>query len=137
VPPVLCAYCQSSCHDAYSCPCCNYVVDTCATVEQRLNALTNKVFKTVNKRIPEYSHCFNQSRECCDESDSSLGSPKAAVSLYNDFEPSYQSRPKLHDVVPLPSLERASDLPMSLSPNLAPHTSSHTNVIDDVLVSTD
>jgi len=132
VPPVLCAYCESSYHDAYSCPYCNYVDATCASIEQRLNALTNKVLETMNKRTPEYSHSFNQSRERCDEFDSSLGSLKLAVSLYDDFEPSYQSRPNLHDVLPLPGLERESDLSMSLSPNLAPHTSSHTDVIDDV-----
>jgi len=97
VLPVLCAYCESSCHDAYSCPYCNYVDATCASVEQRINALTNKVLETMKKRIPEYSHCFSQSRKRCDELDSSLGSPKPVVSLYDDFEPSYQSRPSLND----------------------------------------
>ena len=103
----------------------------------RDSALANKVLETMNKRIPKYSYCFNQNREQCNESDSSLGSPKPAVSLYDDFEPSYQSRPNLHDVLPLPSLERQSDLPMSLPPNLAPHTSSHTDVTDDVLIYAD
>ena len=75
--------------------------------------------------------------ENCDEFDSSLGSLKPVVSLYDDFEPSYQSRPNLYDDMLLPSLDQENDIPVSLSPNLAPHTSSHTDVIDDVLVSTD
>jgi len=37
--------------------------------------------------------------------------------------------------MPLPSLEQESDLPVSLSPNLALHTSSPKDVTEDVLVS--
>jgi len=36
--------------------------------------------------------------------------------------------------MPLPSLEQESDLPMSVSPNHAPHTNSHKIITDDVLV---
>ena len=126
-------------------------------MEKRLNELTDKVMEIMKARITEHSHCFKQNRDQCNESDSSLGSPKPELSLSDNFEPSYQSRPhlhddlslpslekesnlsevslsddfelsyqsrpNLHDVPPLPSLERESDLLMSLSPNLAPHTS--------------
>lgn len=136
VPPVWCDYCESSAHDACSCLYRDYFDAQCASVEQRLNALTHKVLETMKKRITEHSHCFNQSMERCDESDSSLGSPKPAVSLFDDFEPSYRSRPHLHDDLSLPSLEKENNLPVSLSSDLAPHTSSHTDVINNVLVST-
>ena len=99
--------------------------------------MTNKVLDTMNKRIPKYSHCFNQSRKRCDESDSSLGFPKSGVSLYDDFEPSCLPRPSLNDAQPLPSLEQENDLPMSLSPDLAPCTSAPKGITDDVLVSAD
>ena len=71
-------------------------------------------------RITEYSHCFSQSRENCNQPDSSLGSPKSGVSLFDDFEPSCLSRSSLNDDLSLPSLEQEDDLPMSLSPDLAP-----------------
>jgi len=134
VPPVLCDYCESSDHDAYSYPCCDYVDAKYASMEKRLNELTDKLIEIMKDRIIEYSHCSNRSRENCDESDSSLGSPKPEVSLSNDFEPSYQSRPYLHDDLSLHSLEKESNLPVSLSPDLAPHTNSQKDVTDDVLV---
>ena len=83
------------------------------------------------------SHSFNQSRENCNESDSSLGSPKRGVSLYDDFEPSYSARPNLYEETPLPSLDQESGFLLSLSPALAPEFSSPTDVIEDILVSTD
>jgi len=119
-----------------NCPYCNYVDANCASMKKRVNALANKVLETMNKRIPKYSYCFNQNREQCNESDSSLGSPKPAVSLYDDFEPSYQSRPNLHDDLSLPSLEKESNLPVSLPLDLAPHTTYHMDVIENVLVPT-
>jgi len=39
--------------------------------------------------------------------------------------------------MPLPSLEQESDLPMSLSYDLTPHTSSPKDVPEDVLISSD
>ena len=56
-------------------------------------------------RIAEYSQCFNQSRENCNEPDSSLGSPKFEVNIYDDFKPPYLARPDLNNDMPLPSVE--------------------------------
>ena len=117
--PVLCDSCESSCHDVCS---CSYRDATCASMEKRINELTDKMLEIMQVRITEYSHCFNQNREQYNESDSSLGSPKPEVSLFNDFEPSCLPRPSLHDAQPLPSLEQEDDPPMSLSPALAPHS---------------
>jgi len=63
----------------------------------------------MKKRIAECSQCFNQSRENCSEPDSSLGSPEPAVSLDDNFDPSYQSRPQLKENMPLPNLEQERD----------------------------
>jgi len=71
------------------------------------------------------------------ETDSSLGSPKPEVSLYDDFEPCYQSRSNLQDFEPLPSVEQVSSLCTSLSHDIAPHNSSLKDVTKDVLVYAD
>lgn len=47
--------------------------------------LTDKVIETMKARITEHSHCFNQNREQCNKSNSSLGFPKPAVSLSDVF----------------------------------------------------
>jgi len=60
--------------------------------------------ETMKQRIAEYFNCFNHSSNL-HENDSSLGTPKPEVNLYDDFEPSYQSMSNLQDVEPLPSLE--------------------------------
>jgi len=85
-------------------------------------------------RIAEYSQSFNQIRETSSEIDSSFGSPKPDISLYEDFEPSYSARPDLNENMSLPSLEQESDLPKCLLTNLAPCTGSLDNVIEDILV---
>ena len=88
-------------------------------------------------RIAEYSQCFNQSRENCNEPDSILGSPKLEVSFYDDFESSYLARPDLNNDMPLPSVEQGVDFLTSLSQDLAPHTSLPMDVTKDALVSAD
>jgi len=70
----------------------------------------------------------------CKRPDSSLGSPKSKVSLYDDFEPSYLTRSNLHDDIPLLNLERDNDHSVALSPNLVPKPNSPRDVIEDVLV---
>ena len=70
-----------------------------------VNEFIDKMVETMKERIVEYSKYFNQSRENYSELDSSLGSPKLEISLYDDFEPSYLARPNLNDVIPLHSLE--------------------------------
>jgi len=74
-------------------------------VEKKINELNDKMIENLKVRIAEYSQCFNQSREICNEPDSSLGYTKPEVSFYDDFESSYQSRSNLKDVEPLPNLE--------------------------------
>ena len=123
MPPVLCDYCESSDHAAYTYPYRDFDAQ-CASMEKRLVDLTNKILEIMKVRITKYSHCFSPSREQCNESDSSLGSPKPEVSLSDDFEPSYQSRPHLHAALSLPSFDKERILPVSLSPDLAPHTNS-------------
>jgi len=90
VSPVLCNYYESSNRDACNCPYHNYVDATCASVEKRINDMTDKMIENMKKRIGKYSHCFSHSRDDINlqGSDSNLGSPKSAVSLYDDFEPS-------------------------------------------------
>ena len=45
------------------------------------------------------------------------------VSFCDDFEPSIQFRPDLHDDIPLPDLEQENDLSMPLSHDIAPQIS--------------
>ena len=78
---------------------------------------------------------FNQNRETYSELDSSLGSPKHDISLDDDFESSYSTRPDLNEDMYLPSLDQEINLPMSLFPDLVPRTSSPKGVTGDVLVS--
>ena len=118
--PVLCDYCESSNHDILTCPYHAYVDATCASVEKKINELTDKMIENIKVRIAEYSQCFNQSRENYNAPNSSLGSPKSEVSLYDDFEPSYLARPNLNNDMSLPSLEQESDLHLSLFRDLAP-----------------
>jgi len=92
ISPILCEYCDSSGHDTCNCPYCDYVDATYASVEKKLYELTDKMIENMKVRIAEYSQCFNQSRANCNESNSSLGSLKPEVSLYDDFEPSYLTR---------------------------------------------
>jgi len=120
VPPVLCDYCESSDHAAYTCPFRAYVDATYASVEKKINELTNKMIENLKVRIAEYSQCINQSRKNCNKPNSRLGSPKPEVSLSDDFEPSYQSRPHSHDDLSLPSLEKESNLLVFLLPDLTP-----------------
>jgi len=103
VSPILCEYCDSSDHDTCNCPYRGYADAKCASVEKKSNELAE--LETMKVRIAEYSQCFNQSRENYGKPDSSIGSPKPGVTLYDDFEPSYQSRSNLQDVEPLPRLE--------------------------------
>ena len=86
--------------------------------------MTDKMIANMKKRIVEYCHYFNQGRENSSGPYSSLGSPKPKVSLYDVFEPYYQSRSNLQDDTHFSSLEQESSLPTSLSPDIAPHTSS-------------
>ena len=137
VPPMWCDYCKSSTHDACSCPYRDCFDAHYASLEKRINELTAKMVEIMKARITEHSQCFNQSRENCHESDSCLRYHKSGVSLFDDFEPSYSARPDLNENMCLPSLEQESDLPQSLSRDLAPCPNSPKGVTDDVLVSVD
>jgi len=134
MPPVLCDYCESPNDDTYTCPYCAYVNATCERFEKKINDMTNQMIETMKARIAACSPCFNQNRETYSELDSSLGSPKADISLYDDFEPSYSARPDLNEDMYLPNLEQERDLSMSLSTDLAPCTSSPKDVTEDILV---
>ena len=134
---MLCDYCQSSDHDVLTCPFRIYIDATCAHVEKKIKKLTDKIIENIKVRIAEYSQCFHQSRENCNESDSSLGSSKPVVALYDDFEPSYLARSNLNEEMPSPSQEQESSLPTPLSPTLALEFRSPTDVIEDTLVSAD
>ena len=105
--------------------------------EKKINEMADQMIETMKARIVACSQCFNQNRETYSELDSSLGSPKPDISLYNDFEPSYSARPNLNEDIYLPSLDQDSDLPISLSPDLASRISSPKGITDDVLVFTD
>ena len=120
---MLCDYCESPDHNAYICPYREYVDVTCASFEKKINDMTEQMMETMKVRIAEYSHCFDKNRETSSEIDSSLGSSKLDISLYDDFEPSYSARPDLNENMSLPNLEQESDLPASLSTDLAPSTS--------------
>jgi len=50
-------------------------------VEKKINELTDKMIENIKVRVAEYSQYFNQSRENCNEPDSSLGTSKPKVSL--------------------------------------------------------
>ena len=113
--PVLDDSCESSNHDVLTCPCRTYIDGTCASVKKKINELTDKMIENMKVRISEYSQCFNQSRENCNERDYSLESPKSEVSLYDDFEPSYLARPNFTNDMPLTSVEHKGDFLPSLS----------------------
>ena len=85
--------------------------------------MTDQMIETMKARIVACSQCFNQNRETYSEIDSSLGPPKLDISLYDDFELSYATRPDLNEDMSVPSLEQESCFPMSLSPDLASRTS--------------
>ena len=53
VPPVLCDYCESSYHDTCTCPCWNYIDATCASVEKKINDMTDRMIETMKERIAE------------------------------------------------------------------------------------
>jgi len=120
---VLCDYCESSDHDVLTCPFRAYIDATCASVEKKINELTDKMIENMKVRIAEYSQCFNQSRENSNEPDSSLGSSKPEVSLYDDFESSYLTRLDMNNDMPLPSVEYEGGFLTSLSQDLALHSS--------------
>jgi len=87
----------------------------------------------MKERIIEYSHNFHQNYDDYNESNSSLGSPKPEVRIYDGFVPSYLARSDFNDSMPLPGLEQKNGLPVSLSHDLAPKPSSHMDVTKDVL----
>jgi len=105
VSPIFCDYCKSSNHASCNCPYHAYVDATCASVEKKINELTDKMVENMKQRIAEYSHCFSQSRADYRAPNSSLAPPKPEVNLYDNFEPSYQFRSNLQDDMPLSSLE--------------------------------
>jgi len=137
VPPVLCDYCESPDHDAYICPFRAYVDVTCASFEKKINDMTEQMIETKKVRIAACAPLFNQNRETYSEIDASLGFPKSNISFYDDFKPSYSARPDLNESMPLPNLEKESNLPRSLSTDLTPCTSSLKDVIKDILVYVD
>ena len=47
------------------------------------------------------------------EPNSSLGSPRLEVSLYDNFEPSYIARPNLDEDISLHRLDQECDIPLS------------------------
>ena len=97
----------------------------------KIDNMTDQFIETMKLRIAEYSQCFNQNRGTSSEIDSSLGFPKPDIDLCDVSEPSYSTRPDLNENMCLPSLEQESDLPKSLSSDLAPCTSSLQHVTDD------
>jgi len=105
MPPVLYNYCESPDQDAPICPHRAYVDATCASFEKKINELADQMIETMKVRIAACSPCFNQNRKTHSEIDSSLGSPKMDISLYDDFEPSYLARPDLNEDMYLPSLD--------------------------------
>jgi len=137
VSPILCDYCESLDHDAYICPFCAYVDATCASFEKKITDMTDQIIETMKARIAACSPCCTQNRGTYSEINASLGSPKLDISLYDDFEPSYSARPELNENMPLPNLELESDLPTSLSSDLASYTSSPKDVTEDILVYVD
>jgi len=138
MPPVLYDYCESPDHNAYACPYHEYIDVTCASFEKKIKDMTEQMMETMKVRIAKYSQSFNQIRETSIEIDSSLGSPKLDISLYDDFEPSYSAaRPDLNENMSLPSLEQENDLRKSLLTDLAPCIGSTDNVIEDILVYVD
>jgi len=63
VPHMLCDYCESSGHDVHTCSYHDYIDGTCASVEKRINEMTNQMVETIKQRIAECSHCFSHSME--------------------------------------------------------------------------
>ena len=57
MPAVLCDYCESSNHAAYTCPYRDFDANY-ASMEKRLNELTDKVMEIMKAIITEHSHCF-------------------------------------------------------------------------------
>jgi len=53
--PILCDYCESSNHDADSCPYRNYIGATCASLGKKINKLTDKMTETMKEKTAEYS----------------------------------------------------------------------------------
>jgi len=131
MPPVLCDYCEYSNHDTHTCPFRAYVDTTCASFEKKVNEMTDQIIETMKARIAACSQSFNQNRETYSEIDSSLGSRKPNIRLYDDFKPSYSVRPDLNEHMCLPNLEQQSDLSMPLSSDLASLTSSPKYVTED------
>ena len=56
--PVLCEYCNSSNHNACTCPYRAYVDATCASFAKTINELIDKMIENMKERIPEYSQCL-------------------------------------------------------------------------------
>jgi len=134
MPPVLCDYCESPDHNAYTCPFRTYVDAICASFEKKINDMTDQMVETMKKRLTDYYQCFNQNRETYSEINASLGSPTLDISLYDDFEPSYSYKSNSNEHMPLPNLELERDLPTSLSTDLASCTNSLKDVAEDILV---
>jgi len=51
MPPIFCDYCDSSNHDTCHCLYHDYVGATCASVEKKINELTDKMVETMKGRI--------------------------------------------------------------------------------------
>jgi len=49
--PVLCEYCDSSDHSTCNCPYRAYVDAICASVEKKINELTDKMIENMKMRI--------------------------------------------------------------------------------------
>jgi len=60
IPPIFCAYCESTDHDAHMCPYRAYVDAICARFEKKINVMTDQMVKTMKKRIAKCYQCFNQ-----------------------------------------------------------------------------
>ena len=101
---VLCDYCECSDHNAYNGLYRDYVNAACASLGKIINEMAIKMLEAMKERIAEYSHYFNQNRDDCIEPDLSLESSKPEVSRFDDFEPSYLTRPDLHDDISFSSL---------------------------------
>jgi len=48
MPPILCDYCESTNHDAHTCPHHAYVDATCASLEKKINEMTDQLLHGLN-----------------------------------------------------------------------------------------
>jgi len=55
MPPILCEYCESSDHDAHTCPFRAYLDATCASFEKKINEMTDQMIDDESKNCCMFS----------------------------------------------------------------------------------